>query len=366
MVSLRSSSIMGKTTIYAFISFFFFLFAFITSSEGQSVPAMYVFGDSLVDVGNNNYIKDSILKADYPYNGIDYPGGIPTGRFSNGKNAADFLAEKVGLPTSPPYLSNTSDVFLQGVSFASGGSGLFNSTGQGFLMKTLSLAKQVDYYAAVHERLVKQLGPDGAKLHLSKSLFLVVIGGNDALAYFELGIDKIFKKVSPDEYVGQMVNILQGLLKQIYNLGGRKFVVAGLTSIGCCPGQRIDSITEECKQDINALAINYNQQLTSMLAGLKLDFDDFNYSYFNSYTVLSDIIQNAATYGTILDLNHIELKNDVTNFELKTKKVHDHAIRSIEIIKRTGSIDVVMDSNLSRISHSASKRKKQLVVDSED
>ncbi|KAL3503530.1 hypothetical protein ACH5RR_037979 [Cinchona calisaya] len=258
---------------------------------------MYVFGDSLVDVGNNNYIKGSILKANYPYNGIDYPGGIPTGRFSNGKNAADFLAERVGLPTSPPYLSNTSDVFLQGVSFASGGSGLFNTTGQGFLRETLSLSEQVDYYAEMHDRLVNQLGADGANRHLSKSLFLVVIGSNDAFAYFESGIEKNVKEVTSDEYAGQMINILQALLKQIYNLGGRKFVVVGLASVGCCPAERRDSIREECKQDINALAMNYNQRLTSMLAGLKLDLDDFNYSYFHSYTVLLDIIQNAATYG---------------------------------------------------------------------
>lgn len=52
---------------------------------------MYVFGDSLVDVGNNNYLSFSLLKADFPHNGIDYPGHKATGRFCNGKNSADFL-----------------------------------------------------------------------------------------------------------------------------------------------------------------------------------------------------------------------------------------------------------------------------------
>lgn len=39
-------------------------------------------------------------------------------------------AENVGLPTPPPYLSdsNKNNVFLQGVSFASGGAGILNST----------------------------------------------------------------------------------------------------------------------------------------------------------------------------------------------------------------------------------------------
>lgn len=63
--------------------------------EAQSVPAVYVFGDSLVDVGNNNHLPVSIAKANFPHNGVDFPTKEPTGRFSNGKNAADFLGELV-------------------------------------------------------------------------------------------------------------------------------------------------------------------------------------------------------------------------------------------------------------------------------
>ena len=55
------------------------------------VPAIYVFGDSLADVGNNNYLQFTILKANFEHNGVDYPGRKATGRFSNGKNGADFL-----------------------------------------------------------------------------------------------------------------------------------------------------------------------------------------------------------------------------------------------------------------------------------
>lgn len=64
---------------------------FISIRAEQLVPALFVFGDSLVDVGNNNHLPLSIAKADFPHNGIDFPTHKPTGRFSNGKNAADFL-----------------------------------------------------------------------------------------------------------------------------------------------------------------------------------------------------------------------------------------------------------------------------------
>ena len=59
----------------------------------RQVPAVYVFGDSTLDVGNNNYLPGrNVPRADRPYYGIDMRGsGKPNGRFSNGYNTADFV-----------------------------------------------------------------------------------------------------------------------------------------------------------------------------------------------------------------------------------------------------------------------------------
>ncbi|ERM96596.1 hypothetical protein AMTR_s00001p00270900 [Amborella trichopoda] len=62
-------------------------------------PAVFFFGDSIFDVGNNNYL-DTIAKANIPPYGINFPGGTPTGRFTNGLNIADFLCMH-----SQPYCS---------------------------------------------------------------------------------------------------------------------------------------------------------------------------------------------------------------------------------------------------------------------
>jgi hypothetical protein len=53
------------------------------------MPAMFIFGDSLADVGNNNYLL-SLDRANYPPNGLDFPQG-PTGRFCNNRTASDWL-----------------------------------------------------------------------------------------------------------------------------------------------------------------------------------------------------------------------------------------------------------------------------------
>ena len=53
------------------------------------IPALFVFGDSLVDSGNNNFLK-ALAKANYsPYGSTFF--GKPTGRFTDGRTAADFI-----------------------------------------------------------------------------------------------------------------------------------------------------------------------------------------------------------------------------------------------------------------------------------
>lgn len=290
------------------MGFFCFLFFSLTSLisfmsvSAQMVPAVFVFGDSLVDVGNNNHLKISIAKANFPHNGVDFPGKKATGRFSNGKNAADFLAEKLGLPTSPPYLSINSKAnkinadFLHGVSFASGGAGIFDGSDERY-RQSIPLTKQVDYYTTVHEWLVRQLGVTGAKTHLAKSIFAFVIGSNDLFDYFGSSGSDRRKQYTPQQYVDLMVSSLKAQLKRTYDLGGRKYAVIGVGPIGCCPARRKENKTGECNDEANYWSRKYNDGLKSMLVGLTSEFKDLSYSYSDTYKVLQNVIQNPATYG---------------------------------------------------------------------
>jgi hypothetical protein len=63
-----------------------------TTNKG---PVTYVFGDSMSDVGNNNYFPMSLAKSNYPWYGIDYPGREATGRFTNGKTIGDYMGKRV-------------------------------------------------------------------------------------------------------------------------------------------------------------------------------------------------------------------------------------------------------------------------------
>lgn len=92
---------------------------------------MFVFGSSLVDNGNNNFIKNTIAKVDFLPYGIDFPFG-PSGRFTNGKNVIDLLGEHLGiLSYIPPFTdpSTKGKKLVSGVNYASGGSGILDDTG---------------------------------------------------------------------------------------------------------------------------------------------------------------------------------------------------------------------------------------------
>lgn len=58
-------------------------------SSEPKVPCYFIFGDSLVDNGNNNELY-SKWKANYRPYGIDFPK-VDTGRFCNGRTTADVI-----------------------------------------------------------------------------------------------------------------------------------------------------------------------------------------------------------------------------------------------------------------------------------
>ncbi|OEL17757.1 GDSL esterase/lipase LTL1 [Dichanthelium oligosanthes] len=100
----------------------------------SAARAFFVFGDSLVDNGNNNYLLTT-ARADAPPYGIDFPTHRATGRFSNGLNIPDIISEHLGAEPALPYLSPElrGEKLLVGANFASAGVGILNDTGIQFV-----------------------------------------------------------------------------------------------------------------------------------------------------------------------------------------------------------------------------------------
>ncbi|XP_052141701.1 GDSL esterase/lipase At5g55050-like [Oryza glaberrima] len=274
------------------------------------VPAIFVFGDSTVDVGNNNYLAGIGARADFPHNGVDFPGGEPTGRFSNGLIGVDFIAAAMGFTRSPPpYLSliamdanSSGEVMsnmmmaaasaMKGASFASGGSGVLDSTGT-----TISMTKQIEYFSDLRDQISTILSAEKASTLLSKSIFLISAGGNDAFEFFS-------QNKSPDstaiqEFCEAFISTYDSHVKTLYNLGARKFAVINVPLLGCCPYLRSQNPTGECIEPLNQLAKRLNGEIRDLFRDLSSEMQGMKYSIASSYELISSLIENPQAAGFV-------------------------------------------------------------------
>ncbi|KAL8233304.1 hypothetical protein R6Q57_003082 [Mikania cordata] len=233
-------------------------------------PAFFVFGDSLVDNGNNNYLATT-ARADSPPYGIDYPDHRPTGRFSNGLNLPDAIGEHIGAGPVLPFLDPalTGQKLLNGANFASAGIGILNDTGIQFV-NVIRMPYQLRDFEIYRGRLTDLIGTDKTKKLIDNALFLITCGGNDFVNNYFLipnSIRSIQYKIP--EYVPFIISEYQKILMRFYELGARKVLVTGTGPLGCVPASLArHSVKGECAADLQEAAELFNPQLVNMVASL--------------------------------------------------------------------------------------------------
>jgi len=79
------------SSLLSLFSLFATMVFYVTNGE-PVVPAFFIFGDSIVDVGNNNNLQTFVKANFFPY-GRDFVTHNPTGRMSNGKLAVDYACD---------------------------------------------------------------------------------------------------------------------------------------------------------------------------------------------------------------------------------------------------------------------------------
>ncbi|KAL4280382.1 hypothetical protein GQ457_03G029310 [Hibiscus cannabinus] len=288
---------MGKRTAVAQILLCLELLACFSQSKakGEEIKGMFVFGSSLVDNGNNNFLQDSLAKADFLPYGIDFPHG-PSGRFTNGKNVVDLLAQLLNLPFLIPPFSDPSTKgirVIHGVNFASGASGILDETG--FVARqVITLNQQIRNFEQITlPELKQQLG---CKAELLKNyMFVVGTGGNDySFNYFLRRGDN---NVTLEAFTANLTNSLSLQLKRLYTLGARKFVLMSVNPLGCYPMLNAVRNGSRCIEALNQAATLFNDGLKSLIDVAKSDMPNSNLVFVNSYKIISDIIENPSSKG---------------------------------------------------------------------
>ncbi|XP_030546542.1 GDSL esterase/lipase At1g23500-like [Rhodamnia argentea] len=268
---------------------------FATKNGGNATyPALFAFGDSILDTGNNNNLR-TLSKCNYPPYGRDFPGAVPTGRFGDGKVLSDLITEGLGIKELlPAYLDpNLKDVDLPtGVCFASGGSGLDPLTAgtQGVLAMEDQL-KQFNEYVG---KLNAVVGAENATAILNSSLYLMSAGNNDiAFTYLSAHL----RPMTFPEYADFLVISTSTFIRGLYALGARRFALLSALPLGCLPSGRAPVGGLLCSELANQAAQLFNSKLSAMSSSLTGELTDSRIVYINVYDPLLNLIRNPNQFG---------------------------------------------------------------------
>ncbi|RDX85250.1 GDSL esterase/lipase, partial [Mucuna pruriens] len=266
----------------------------LASISLAALPVTYIFGDSLTDVGNNNFLQYSLAKSNYPWYGIDYSGGQATGRFTNGRT----IAAKLGIPSPPAYLSVSQnvDTLLKGVNYASGGAGILNDTGLYFIQR-LSFDDQIKNFKKTKEVIAANIGEAAANKHCNEATYFIGIGSNDYVNNFLQPFLADGQQYTHDEFIDLLISTLDQQLQSLYQLGARKMVFHGLGPLGCIPSQRVKSRRGQCLKRVNEWILQFNSNVQKLINTLNHRLPNAKLIFADTYPLVLDLIDNPSTYG---------------------------------------------------------------------
>ncbi|PNS93473.1 hypothetical protein POPTR_018G089400v4 [Populus trichocarpa] len=255
------------------------------------VPCYFVFGDSLFDNGNNNYLSTPAKVNYLPY-GIDFDTGA-SGRCSNGLNIADTIAEQLGFDS---YISDfgvgSCTNFLDGVNYGSNGAGILDLTGY-LTGELFTMNIQLYNHNITVSRIAKILGSEEvARKYLSQCIYVSDMGHNDYLNNYFLDDYNSSKLYTPEEYAQLLIETYETQLEKLYCSGARKIAVFGLIRVGCMPSNIQKNPNEldasSCAYKLNDDVQIFNDKLQKLLRKLNNRHSDAVFTYINSYEIDSD------------------------------------------------------------------------------
>ncbi|WP_180974951.1 SGNH/GDSL hydrolase family protein [Fischerella thermalis] len=229
--------------VLAFLSFIMVALTTSITNSHTSINELYVFGDSLSDIGNVFNATEGFHPSSPPYF---------QGRFSNGLVWVEYLAS--GLALTPKQNTN----------FAYGGA----TTGSGNLNGIPDLLTQVDSFIKVYQQVDKN------------ALYILWAGANDYLHGMS----------NPSLSINNISQAIQSLAKA----GAKKFLVANLPDLGNIPATR----NSPYSSILSSATIAHNLGLANSLDLLKQKLGhDTQMIMFDVHSLYKEAIANPTKFG---------------------------------------------------------------------
>ncbi len=249
----------------------FCLFILLSACAETEIPSyttssLYVFGDSLSDVGNAQ-IASSGLFPDKNYY---------AGRFSNGPNYADQLANQLITPLSPSR--------SYGSNYAFGGS------------RSIEMNAQVSNYKQNVENIAD---PD--------ALYIIWSGGNDLL--------EILFNAATTNSVDAAIAHIAAAIRKLSLMGATRILIPNQINLAYIPQIiNIENTLPGTQASATALTQQFNTALSTMLDKLS-SAENITTIKFDAWSLFDNVINDPENYNLANVTDRCYIK-DVTNIEL--------------------------------------------------
>lgn len=123
---------------------------------------------------------------------------------------------------------------------------------------------QTGFFKEVASLLMQQLGESNANKLLSEAVYLSSIGGVDYMTFMSESSTNI-SETEMQNYVSIVIGNITEAIKEIYELGGRKFAFQNVGPLGCLPHVKyLFNSTGYCVESVQIIATMHNSALLEM------------------------------------------------------------------------------------------------------
>jgi phospholipase/lecithinase/hemolysin len=242
---------------------------------------LYSFGDSLSDRGNtynlfggmqNDNEQDHAIYDELGYTA--HMGRYDDGRWSNGPLWVEHLGGQLGL--APLERNNGMQPLTAGTDFAFGGATTGTNNPYN-LFGILDLPKQVENFISI-------VGGNAS----STALYTVWAGGNDVIYYIQFGSSD-----THEQYAEKMAANIKTAVTDLYNAGGRHFLVPNLPPLGDKP----DFVDTPNQAIANDIVIKFNPKLEQAMVDLRTQFPDLKLATWDVHSDFDAMLQDPMSFG---------------------------------------------------------------------